>query len=68
VKKAGSLDAATLAAKAASSKDVAYYAGQWKSAAFFINTQLPSTLGMMDAILDGDTSVADMPEASFGSR
>lgn len=68
VKKAGSLDMDVVAQKAASNKDAAYYAGQLKTAEFFINTILPATLGKMDAINDGDTSVVDMPEASFGSK
>ncbi len=67
-KKAGSLEKEAVAAKAAKNKDAAYYAGQIKTAAFFINTLLPSTLGKMDAIVEGDTSVEDMPEASFGSK
>ncbi|MFH1155872.1 MAG: acyl-CoA dehydrogenase [Pseudomonadota bacterium] len=68
VKKAGTSDAGQIAAKAGSNKDVAYYLGQVRTAEFFINTLLPSALGKMDAIMDGDTSVVDMPEASFGSR
>ncbi|MDY0220851.1 MAG: acyl-CoA dehydrogenase [Desulfobacterium sp.] len=67
-KKAGSLDPETVAAKAATNKDAAYYAGQVMTAAFFINTLLPSALAKMDAIVEGDTSVESMPEASFGSR
>jgi hypothetical protein len=67
-KKAGSLDWETVAEKAAKNKDVAYYAGQIRTAQFFINTLLPSALAKMDAIVEGDTSVEEMPEASFGSK
>ncbi|MDY0376753.1 MAG: acyl-CoA dehydrogenase, partial [Desulfobacterium sp.] len=67
-KKAGSLDPETVAAKAATNKEAAYYAGQVMTAAFFINTLLPSALAKMDAIVEGDTTVESMPEASFGSR
>jgi alkylation response protein AidB-like acyl-CoA dehydrogenase len=68
VKKAGSLDPETVAKKAATNKDAAYYAGQVMTAAFFINTLLPSALAKMDAIVEGDTTVESMPEAAFGSR
>jgi len=67
-KKAGSLDPQAVEAKAAKNKDVAYYAGQLGSARFFINTMLPSALGKMDAIVQGDNTVGEMPEASFGSK
>jgi len=67
-KKAGSLNWDDVTAKAKKNKDAAYYAGQIKTAEFFINTLLPSALGKMDAIIDGNTSVMDMPEASFGSK
>lgn len=67
-KKAGSLDSEAVAAKAAKNKDAAYFAGQLKTASFFINTQLPAALARMDTIIAGDTSLDDMPEASFGSR
>lgn len=66
--KAGSLDRAVVKEKADKNKDVAYYAGQIMTAEFFINTILPSAIGKMDAIVDGDRSVEEMPEASFGSK
>ncbi|MFO7884493.1 MAG: acyl-CoA dehydrogenase [Desulfobacteraceae bacterium] len=68
VKKAGSLETEAVNAKAAKNKDAAFYAGQLASARFFINTMLPSTLGRMDAIVEGDSVVVDIPEASFGSK
>ncbi len=66
--KAGGLDRAMIKDNAEKNKDVAYYAGQIMTAEFFINTLLPSALGKMDAIVEGDKSVEDMPEASFGSK
>ena len=67
-KKAGSLDPEAVAAKAAKNKDAAFYAGQMASARFFINTLLPGSYGKMDAILEGDTCVEEIQEASFGSK
>ncbi len=67
-KKAGSLEKEAVAAKAVKNKDAAYYAGQIRTAEFFINTLLPASLGKMDAIVEGDTSVEEMPETSFGSK
>jgi hypothetical protein len=49
-------------------KDVAYYAGQMASAKFFIHTLLPTAYGKMDAIMEGDSSVEDILEVSFGSK
>ena len=68
VKKTGGLDSEVVAAKAVKNKEVAYYAGQIKTAAFFINTLLPSALAKMDAIVEGETAVEEIPEASFGSK
>ena len=67
-KKAGSLEKEAVAAKAAKNKDAAFYAGQIQSAKFFINTLLPSALGKMDAIIEGDSCVEDILEVSFGSK
>ncbi|MCP3900016.1 MAG: acyl-CoA dehydrogenase [Desulfobacteraceae bacterium] len=68
LKKAGSFDQETISEKAPKNKDVAFYAGQIQTAKFFINKLMPATIGKMDAIFEGDTSVEDMPEASFGSK
>ncbi|MCK5312301.1 MAG: acyl-CoA dehydrogenase [Desulfobacteraceae bacterium] len=68
LKKAGSLEQAIIAEKASKNKDVAFYAGQVQTAKFFINKIIPATMGKMDAVFEGDTSVEDMPEASFGSK
>ena len=67
-KKVGSLEKEAVAAKAEKNKDAAFYAGQIMTAEFFINTLLPSALGKMDAIIDGDTTVEEMADLSFGSK
>lgn len=67
-KKVGSLEKEAVRAMAVKNKEVAFYAGQIESAKFFINTLLPSTYGKMDAILEGDTSVEDILDISFGSK
>ncbi len=68
MKKAGTLDAQAVQQAAAKNKDAAFYAGQMASARFFIQTLLPSTLGKMQAIMDGSTCVEEMADASFGSK
>jgi len=68
LKKAGSFENEIVAEKALKNKDVAFYAGQMQTAKFFINKLIPVTMGKMDAIFVGDTSVEDMPEVSFGSK
>ncbi len=50
----------------AKKKDVAFYEGQIKTAAFFINSILPVTAGKMDAIQSGDSSALEAAEAVFG--
>ncbi len=66
--KAGSIDRTAIKDAADKNRDAAYYTGQIITAEFFINTILPATLGKMDAIVEGDRSVEDMPEVSFGSK
>ena len=65
-KSVGSLDDASRRKAAARSKETAFFEGQIRSAAYFINAVLPLTLGRMDAIKSGDASAVDMPEAGFG--
>lgn len=67
-KKTDSLEKKRLAELAGTNREVAFYAGVLQTAKFFINTRLPMIHGRIDAILEGDTSVEDMSEASFGSR
>ena len=54
------------AAKKAAKKDAAFYAGQLKSAEYFIQSILPITNGRMDAIKADCSAVVDIADASFG--
>jgi hypothetical protein len=47
-------------------KDVGFYEGQIKSAEFFIKTELPATLGKMDAIKGGCDAAIEIDDAGFG--
>ena len=47
-------------------KDTAFYEGQLKSAQYFFNTELPLTLGKMNAILETDGAAIEISEKSFG--
>lgn len=67
IKKAGSIDKDTIAKKA-KNKEVAFYAGVLQSARFFINNILMTTYGKIKGIQEGDTSVEDTLELSFGSK
>jgi len=49
----------------AKKKDVPFYDGQLKSAQYFCNTVLPTTLGKMNAILATDSAAIDIDDASF---
>ncbi len=49
----------------AKKKDAAFYDGQIKTAQFFINSMLPSTIGAMESLLAIDPSIMEMQEASF---
>jgi len=66
--KAGSLDREAVHKAAQNNKDAAFYAGQMESAKFFIHTLLTATCGKMDAILEGNTSVEDILDVSFGTK
>ncbi len=50
----------------AKKKDLAFYEGQIKSAEFFIQGELPVTMGKMQAILRSGKAAVDIPEAAFG--
>ena len=65
-KLAGSLDPADRAAKAAKSKDAAFYEGVLQSAKYYTNVIIPETLGKMNAIKAGDAAIVEIPEAAFG--
>jgi alkylation response protein AidB-like acyl-CoA dehydrogenase len=47
-------------------KERLFYEGQLKTAAYYIFSILPETMGKMKAIAAGDGSVVEMDEASFG--
>ncbi len=47
-------------------KNEAFYEGQLKSAQYFFNTELPVTLGKMNAILATDGAAIKISEKSFG--
>jgi alkylation response protein AidB-like acyl-CoA dehydrogenase len=51
--------------ESAKKKDLPFYEGQIKSAQYFCNTVLPTTLGKMNAILAMDGAAIDIDEASF---
>ena len=53
-------------AAGAKKKDVDFYEGQIKSAEFFIQTVLPTTLGKMNGIVKGNGSAVEISEAAFG--
>ncbi len=50
----------------AKKKELAFYEGQIKSAEFFIQGELPVSMGKMQAILRSGKAAVDIPEASFG--
>jgi alkylation response protein AidB-like acyl-CoA dehydrogenase len=52
--------------KIAKNKHAAFYDGQLKTAAYFIDSILPVTLGKMNAITGKDHSITEMDERSFG--
>ena len=56
---------AATALENAKKKDIPFYAGQLKSAQYFCNTVLPTTLGKMNAILASDGAAIEIDEASF---
>jgi alkylation response protein AidB-like acyl-CoA dehydrogenase len=61
---------ATIAAQkleqGAKKKDAAFYEGQLKSAEFFVNVCLPTTLGKMESILITNGAAMEISDASFG--
>jgi hypothetical protein len=47
-------------------KDRAFYTGQVKTAAFFINTVLPVTMGKLEAIALSEAAAVEIPEEGYG--
>ena len=52
--------------KISKNKHAAFYDGQLKTAAYFIDSQLPITLGKLRAITGEDHTVIEMADRSFG--
>jgi alkylation response protein AidB-like acyl-CoA dehydrogenase len=50
----------------AKKKDLAFYRGQVKTAEFFIMTELPQTMGKMDAIASGCKAAVEIGDDEFG--
>jgi hypothetical protein len=65
-KLAGSSDVAAIQSKVAQNREAAFYAGQLKSAEFFISAMLPVTIGKMNAIAAPHPAAIDIHEKSFG--
>jgi len=52
----------------AKKKDRTFYEGQMKSAAFFIHTMLPVSIGKMNAILNCHGAINQITEDAFGGK
>ena len=63
---AGGADNDAIKQKVSKNKDAAFYDGQLKSAAFFIHTILPITLGKMNSVMAGHPAAIEIDERSFG--
>ncbi|MBU0463881.1 MAG: acyl-CoA dehydrogenase [Proteobacteria bacterium] len=63
----GSLDPQDRRKKAETNKRVAFYEGVFCTAQFFINSELPVTMGKFDAIAASDDAAMGIPEVSFGT-
>ena len=50
----------------AKKKDIVFYEGQLKTAEFFIRTELPLTMGKMEAIQDGCKAAIEISDEGFG--
>ncbi len=60
------LTAATQLSGNPKKKDHAFYEGQINTAEFFIRTELPATMGKMNAITDGCAAAIQIPDEGFG--
>jgi hypothetical protein len=65
-KLAGSANEEAILSMAAKNKEAAFYAGQLKSAEFFISSSLPVTIGKMNAIAAPHPAAIQIHERSFG--
>ncbi len=64
-KLAGSLEPAVIREKAKKNKSIAFYDGVLTTAAYFIKTVLPETMGRMAVVQEAYDGVVEMPEAAF---
>ena len=60
------LTAASRLSDTSSKKDLAFYEGQIKTAEFFICTEVPATMGKMNAIADGCAAAIQISNEGFG--
>ncbi|MEJ2166113.1 MAG: acyl-CoA dehydrogenase [Desulfobacterales bacterium] len=60
------LTAATRLSGKCSKKDLAFYEGQIRTAELFIGTELPATMGKMDAIAEGCAAAIQISDEGFG--
>ena len=60
------LTAATQLSGKSSKKDQAFYESQVKTADFYIRTELPATMGKMNAIADGCAAAIEISDEGFG--
>jgi hypothetical protein len=60
------LTAASQLAAKPGKKDLAFYEGQIRTAEFFIGTELPATMGKMNAIADGCAAAIQISDEGFG--
>jgi len=54
--------------KIAKNKDASFYNGQIQTAQYFINTIIPKSMGMMDAVNNLDTAVIEISDTGFGGK
>ncbi len=64
----GKADEEKRAEKIAKNKDAAFYNSQIQTAQYFINSVIPKTMGMMDAINNLDSAVVNITDAGFGGK
>jgi len=64
----GDADGKKIADKIAKNKDAAFYDGQIQTAQYFINSVIPKTMGLMDAINNLDGAVVKISDAGFGGK
>ena len=60
------LEGEALKKKISKNKNAAFYDGQLKTAAYFIDSLLPGTIGKLNAITGEDHTITEMNERSFG--